>query len=449
MAKVWCGTFAQANAGVAGAGTARFFRIFGDMFDASTATGRVLVTWRGAGTLSHLQVRLTANTRTSTTQLQLYINGAATGPIISVGAGVTGVVSFGLTDTQALADGDTVCLRVLNGAGAGGSITIRYITFAFEGASGITTGMHSLTIAQLVTSQAAFFGSVDGANMGGAGSESDAAAPAGVAGTWSNIQGVATTNTFTLGLDIILRKNTADTALLVNLPTLSVGPVEDTTNTATVALNDTVAFSARRAGAGSGSVNLDSVAARFVSATSAWEIGSSYLSSVSSIVTSSDSFYPVLGDASEDSLTEADVQMLAPYDMYITDLRAHFSGTATTIAFGLTLRVNGVDTALTANFPTGVNNATLRNNTASVFVQKGDLLSLKCTAGSAAARIMNYIRLVVDTAPPPATLTGPAIFTVPAQPKSRRSRRAAPLTAQTIQLINDVRRRPPFVYVQT
>ena len=449
MAKTWCGTLAQANAGVAGAGTVRYFRIFGDMVDAATATQRVLTTWRGAGVLSTLCVWITANTRTSTTQLQLYINGVATGPIINVVAAATGYATFGLTDTQALADGDTVCLRVLNGAGAGGSVTIKSITFAFEGASGVTSGMQSLVVDQLVTSQSVFFGVVSGTNMGGSGSEAAASPPAGVPGTWTNINAVASTNTFTLGLDLLLRKNTADTALLVNLPTLSVGPVEDTTNNATIAIGDTFCFSARRAGAGSGSVNLANLAARFTSTGSGWELISSYLSSISQIVTSSDSFYPVLGDASQDSLTEADVQLPAPYDMYVTNLRAKFGGTATLTPFGLTLRVNGVDTALSANFPTSVSNADLQNNTASVFVQKGDLLSLKCTAGSAAARIMNFIALVIDTAPPPATLTGPAVFTVPAQQKSRRSKRASPFTSQTIQFINNQRRRPPFVYVQT
>ena len=94
---------------------------------------------RSAGTLSGLYVRLSANTRTSTSTWKSRINGADGAQSVSIGAAATG--SFeDVTNTDTIAVGDSIMTAVALGAGFG-SLTPQVHGLSFETSTG---GAHPL-----------------------------------------------------------------------------------------------------------------------------------------------------------------------------------------------------------------------------------------------------------------------------------------------------------------
>lgn len=434
MASVWCGNFVVDRTSSAFAATAAFFRVLGsDAASSATATGNVLVTWRGAGKIRDLQVFVPSNSRASATAFQLVVNGVAAGPIISVPALTTGLFRFAVGDELSIADGDTLCLRVLTGTGTGPTLAVRSISFSFEGAGGVTSGMHGFAVNGLVSSAASLAFGVDGGGIGA--SETQIALVVGAAGRFSNMRGQINTNTFSLSVALSSRKNLAAGAQSATIPTTSVVDVEDTTNSDTVTVGDKFALQAARAGSGSGSLNLYAMTTKFVSDGSSWDVGGSYGAGTTFISTAADSYYPIMGLRSLANAVEADSQLYAPFDMYISRLRAQWNGAASASACGLTLRVNGVDTALVANFPTATVGATAVSGGDAVFVPRGSLLSIKMTPPAVGSRNMRYIYVTIDTAPPAAVLTSPDVFTLPRRTRPPRDQARAPFLTQTIQLV--------------
>jgi hypothetical protein len=83
-----------------------------------------------AGTIGELRLRVTTNTMSAGTVIRVRVNGANAGPVITVGAGLTG--SFSDTTSVTIVAGDLVCLSLDSTAsGVGNHIDIQSIITKF------------------------------------------------------------------------------------------------------------------------------------------------------------------------------------------------------------------------------------------------------------------------------------------------------------------------------
>jgi hypothetical protein len=418
MAKAWFGGGRGAN-NPAGASAVRYIRMAGSCNVETTAAAAYLRWVAGAGKLRRLGCLMASNGRSTTTTFALYINGAAVNQTFTIGAGATGWFQDSV-NSDAIANGDDFCLRQTNGTGTG-TTNIWVVMAEFEADDGTTqVVLYWENSTTTLTTTGSVFPGVQG-YAPGTGAEARQAVPAGAPGTLSKLRGVARTNTYSASSALLYaRKNSADGTLNVAWGAGVTTAQEDNANADTFAIGDTCNWNLRgSAGGGTGNFVIDGILAAFKAEGSATEVGGNYGATTTSISTAGDTYYPIAGSRDQSSATEAAVAITTPFDMYISRLRAGYNGVATTSAFGPTLMVNGVATALSASFPTGTANATAADNTNVVFVPAGSTVSIRMSAGSAGTRNLSYLYAVIDTSPPPAVLNGPLSFN-PGGPRPRR-----------------------------
>lgn len=109
---------------------------------ANSTESQEQVRCREAGTLSHLTVRVTGNTRTTDTTVRLRINGANGAMSVTIAGGATGEFIHATTTDQVAVD-DLLNYAITTGSGSG-SITISLIACLFTSSS----GKHPLVIGQ-------------------------------------------------------------------------------------------------------------------------------------------------------------------------------------------------------------------------------------------------------------------------------------------------------------
>lgn len=410
MAKAWFGGGRGAN-NAAGASAVRYIRMDGSCNVETTAAAAYLTWVAGAGKLRRLGLLMGSNGRSTTTTFAFYLNGAAGNQTFTVGAGATGYFYDATSAFDAIANGDSFCLRQTNGTGTGTTNTWA-VFMEFEADDGTTQNVvYWENSTSGITNTGSIFPGVQG-YAPGTGLEARQTVPVGAPGTYSKLRGIPRTNSYTLATALLyMRKNSGDGNLNVSWAAGVTTAASDNANSDHFNVGDTINWNLRgNSGGGSGTFVIDGIAAAFLADGSATELGGNYGGTGTTLSTAADSYFVIGGSRDQSAATDAAVAVVAPFDMYISRLRAAFNGVATTSAFGPTLMVNGVASALAASFPTGTANATCADNTNAVFVAAGDTVSIRMTPGSAASRNLSYLYVVIDTSPPVAVLTSPLTF---------------------------------------
>lgn len=400
MGKTWLG---GRNGGTAWTtnNSSRYIPIMGTIENETSANDICNMTWRITGDFWDLSVWVATNTRTTNCTVRFYINGAATGPTLTIPPGVTGWITWAnpLTDKCSITAGDVVCL-VISTLGSGGTIAVGGVSVAFEGASSVTGLTFRSNDALVSTGHNAQRSFLQGA-YASASTESDFDLIMRAAGTFSYAGFRITPNTLSPSVaQLRSRKNEADGNQAINLTSGQTGIFFDTVNSDHIDSGDRFNIRLQGSNAGSGgSFQSQWVQGTFISDATDFELGGVYGQTSNFIDASNPTYWPMFSDRRISFSAEADAQIAAPFEMWISNLRAKFSGIAPTNTFTFGLRVNGVLSALQATL-TGAN-AKGENTVDVVHVQKGDLLSIVNTAPGTGSRVMKYLYVKVDSQPPP------------------------------------------------
>ena len=374
-------TEANATTIFAGAGatstanTTQYLTISGDDI-ITTTEAEVQIPIRVAGTLSNLGVRLSANTIAGNTTFTVRKNGSDTSLVATAGASATGTFED-LTNTVSVSEGDKINIKSVPGA-ATNTFTIRTITLVFTptdassstqilAATGATTFSSASTTNYIVTNGTSAVSST----------EANLKVRQSVAGTYSKFFVYVSSNSRTTDTVFKVRKNGSDTSVSVTYTSGQTGLKEDTSNSFTVASGDDVNY-AITTSTGTENIIYNIVGIHFTTSVYTGTVVSGQNETINANVTS----FIVAGGATGVTPTEAASQRkIRQSYLLVNNLHVYVSANTVSANSTVTLRINGVDSALVATITS--NTTGLFSNTSNtVLVGSNDDISWEVTTGA-------------------------------------------------------------------
>lgn len=333
-----------------------------------------------------LGVYVSANTlSTGTTVFTSRVNNAAGTQSFSVAALGTGY-SSDASNSDSLTSGDTIDMRMVTGGGSTESITVDSVTAELR-TTGHTTcvlGAAYNTFAQAAatTTYVSIVGSLVGNGGGGWANDTsyntEFLVRAG--GEGYGLQ-VGMNQAITADTTITLRRNAADTALVVSIPSGSAaGFYEDTTHQLRLARGDKIDLKVVT-GVGSGTLKLQMASMRVDSDDAQCDMGTSGVRAISGAGARNDAF-AMFGELQTYGTDTSRWAAKVPFATTVGGLRVAIASTVSGTAPGIyTLRKNGVATSVTVTVPQGSTAGWYRSACAlSATVLAGDTLDVNFTS---------------------------------------------------------------------
>ncbi len=217
-------------------GTPGYCAIVGDgNWDIATSNAQAQFKVYGNYVWSGASIYVKANPTTATSYLHSMVNGVAGNQVVEIAAGATGLFQD-LVHNDSLVNGDKINWVFVRGSVA--AISITFAACALDGTA--IQGSNVVSIGN------------DYRGIGGGGlystTEADVVYTMRQSGTFSNLRLYVSANTRNGACTMTLRKNGADTALVVTVPATTTGEFEDTTHSVSVVDGDTVCLYGPRGG---------------------------------------------------------------------------------------------------------------------------------------------------------------------------------------------------------
>jgi hypothetical protein len=370
--------------------------------------------FRTAGTFRDLRVRVLSNLRTSATDVRTYKNGVDGTLQVRVPALTTGNYSDP-THTDTVAVGDVWSYRIQRFASGALTFGPRDIRVTWSTASGAT---HLVAHHNGGTGSATSFIAITGSHntsTTASATETHVQHKLPIAGTLQHPSLDVVTNTRNGALTYTLRKNAADTAVVISVTAATTGLFEDASNSAAVVATDLVCWS-RAVGGASGAAAINSHGITFVPTTADewWAGGIGASTGNGTLAFAQTAYFAPIGQA-ESNATEAERQNEVGLDgTSLLSLTTQISSTPNA-ASTMTLRKNGVDTAIAVSIPQATS-GWVTTSGGPVTYDATDLLSVKVvTGGSSSALSWRAVVLNgLSTEHPPLVNAGPdQILTLP------------------------------------
>jgi hypothetical protein len=347
--------------------------------DPFTVESRAQITFRSAGTLSSMSIRVTANSATFSTTVRSRINSANGAQATSIGAGLTGYFSDA-TNTDTVHAGDAVNLSLVSGSGSGSLTWVGHGTLFDAASNTVTRHTHTRASSAFVD---ATFCSLAGIDQN--------ATEAAVQCLWRtaatlknyavNVQSNSRNGTTT----VRVRKNGANGNGVISIGASSSGVFEDLVNTDTIADGDVVCWSIA-VGGSSGNIVRDSLAcdAETINGKAMLFGGGTYSPNFGST-----KYATLVGDTNgnEYSATETDVQARILGTGPVTRLHAYVSVNSVNAASTVTLRRNTADATQVASITattTGRFEDTTHEDT---YTAGSDLTNIKFVTGGSSGSL--------------------------------------------------------------
>jgi hypothetical protein len=347
-------------------------------------------------TFSKLRVVMTTNSKTlSNPSVTIRNNGADSAVFISIPFGVTGTYSDTVNTTTVAA---TNAFSVQFTYGATGSGTVGYSAISvvadYTGAESITV-FHNTTITAVSSSTR--YHSISGYGVNTS-TESQMQVRIPKAGYLKYGVIRITSNTRNGSTVYTLRKNSADTAMVITVPTTTSGVFKDTTNFVSIAANDLVVWKSVLGGT-TGTVTPQSMHIEYETSTDEFITVTESAVSYTYTVSVAGTYYAFLGGTSAQALTEAQSKIkFGIADHNANNMRVYVITNARAVISTVTLRKNGADTALMVSIPASTTGH-FSNPTNSVPIAVDDDLNLKVYSPAAASGGLAVKRVVVAYSP--------------------------------------------------
>lgn len=352
---------------------------------------------RQAGTFSRLGLRVTGNTRTVNSTFRFRKNGANGNLAVTITASTSGWFED-TSNSDTVADGDTYCLSNTTGAGGAQDQRLRASTVKFVASPSGTVSQYiygmrntvGFTFTQASTTR---YGGPLGNQPSNSqpSTESDSQLKMKVAGVSSRLRAFVLSNARTTTTTLRTRKNTANGNQTLSIGAGVTGAFEDTTNSDTLAVDDLFNW-AIVTGTGIEALTLLSVAHKFASDSTDWEMGLMGITSVGNGWTINVANYlPFFGDNGAATTTESNYQAKMPVKVRADKLRVKLATNNATNNVTCALRVNGSSSALSVSV-TASTTGLFEDTTNSVVVEQGDMLTyLYDSPNSASVRVEQIV----------------------------------------------------------
>lgn len=366
---------------------------------------------RTAATLRKFYVTVNSNARGTATVLTLRKNGADTSVTVSIGAGVTGVVSD-TTNSATYADGDTACFSYVTSTGTGNLIiTATGIEASSSGQAavhlGITPSPAGISTSTGSTVNAYGIGDETGTTTG---NEDRTNVRAMESCTLSNLQVYVSANARTTNTTFSSRKNSAAGAMSCVFGSGVTGFIEDTSNSDSLSAGDRFNF-ARETLTGGGAIVFRMMSLKYIGATA--NVSALVAGGTSeTLAAATTTYYSPAGAANQGN--EAGQRATAPIAGTVTKAGVYVGVNASTTDATFTFRVASADTSLAVTVTASTTGAfTDTTNTATVAA--GDYLSWKGTGATTGAVTLGSFSTLF-TAPAAAAggaFVPPSFFAIP------------------------------------
>lgn len=306
----------------------------------ATETNRQF-TYRTAGTLSNLWIRVTANTLNGSTTFRTRKNLADGNQSVSVGSSTTGAFED-TVNTDSVAAADEINYQRVT-AGTAGTITMQDILILFAATSN-TVNIHGGSGAATTFNSSTEYAALAGVSQF-VSSEIETQLDFNTAGTLKNLFLNISANTRTTTSTLNVRVAGADSGVTVSVTASSTGIFEDTTNSGTVAANDDCNFALTQ-GAGGGTLTMQGLKVEFETTNSKFqtEISNVGGTTQSANLTRYMGFGGNIGIA---ETTEADAQTELNIAATFSNLFVYVSANTVTAASTFDIRDDAASTAVT------------------------------------------------------------------------------------------------------
>ena len=355
---------AAGGSGTSTANTTQFLSVVGE-HNAPTATeAEAEIVFRTAGTLSRLGVRLSTNGISGgTTVFTLRKNGVDQSLTVSFGASATGYQED-LTHTVSVSAGDKICLKSVPG-GATGTFLIRIISLGFVATSGdavqILGNYQSNAVAVASTTR---YYPLTG-RFQNTSTEASTKVRQRTAGTYAKLMIYVSANARTNNTTFKSRKNGSDGNLSITIGAGATGVFEDTSNSDTVVPGDDYNL-ATTLGTGTESITYTVCKVEFTSVVEMKGILETANTGSSADIAANTTTYLPIGGSSINTTDTNAKRRIRNGKILIDNLHVYVSTNTVTADSTVTLRVNGVDTALAV---------TITNATTGLFVDTSDVIT--------------------------------------------------------------------------
>ena len=296
------------------------------------------VTWQVTGILSKLYIRVIANSTTASSTFNVRKNGTDGNLTLTIAAGATGEFEYsGATDT--VAPDDEICFRTLTGAG--GTLTVAIMSVIFDTPDDKSISKLIIATATLSTPSALLYNPIGGNRSGASGTESNAENTIKKAGTAKNAFAYVSTNARTTNTLFTLRKNRADTTIIITIPAGLTGFFEDISHTVSYAVDDEINWK-QTSGLGSENITFQTLSLDYESTgyglINSGSIGASADITIGPSITN---YYVIGGGMIEGVTTEADAQLKVREGCTLSNLTVYARANTITAASTVKLRING------------------------------------------------------------------------------------------------------------
>ena len=294
------------------------------------------VTWHTPGTLSDLYVRVVANAANTAATVLVRKNQADAALTVSIGIGATGVFED-TTHTVSVADGDELCYRTLN-PGAG-TFTMSICSVVFDA----TTNCAARHVMEgyAITTNATLYIPISGDRSGTTGTESAVETTIKKAGTAKNGFIYIASNARVNDTTFTLRKNRADTAIILTAGAGATGIIEDTSNSISYAVDDEINWEIT-SGAGTESLSFHSLTTDFISTDNVGMIAAGSVGTTADLaINAALTRYITIGGSFMAETTEANTKQKLRVATTLSNMTVRISPNTTTATSTFTLKKNG------------------------------------------------------------------------------------------------------------
>jgi len=338
------------------------------------------ITCRAGGTASNLRAYVATNTRITSSEVALHVNGSVTSLLVTIAAGTTGTFTD-TTNSEAVGSGDTYALGLRNQSGSN-SLNLVYADLIFDLTSGSSSYFGAFGQATYSQASSSHFITIightfDSLTIG----QTYSVSP--TAGTLSNMSVSVTPNSRTTNSTVYSHINGSDGNQTLTIPASTTGVFEDTTNSDNISVGDLINM---RCLTGTGTQQQIIIRTGFLLAPSApgfWLGGSANGGlNLNTLPNAS-----IMGEA-VGSATEADQQWPVPIDLDFQNLNVYVrnrsAGGTATLAF----RINGADGNQSLTLPASTTGA-FQDTTNTDSVLAGDLINIRQTGATNTCTIVS------------------------------------------------------------
>lgn len=376
------------NATASTANTTQWPTLCGDkIFASSEANGQIPV--RADGTFSDFAVRVTANTVSASTVFTVRKNNADTSCTVTVGSGATGLFEDS-TNSFTVAAGDLVVVRSVPGVGSTGTFSLNQTKLEFDTDTsttktvtrlGATVGSGNTGHTSASTSYYYAIGSAIPTGGATNSTEANAQTIEKFSATYKNLGVRVISNSRSTTTTGRFRKNGANGNQFVTIGSTATGWFEDTTNTDSVVSGDLTNFQLTT-GTGTSSMSLMGFVVDYETTTDPGtsRLGCSYVTEQAETLSTTE-YIPIIGKLNSFVSTEANSQIKLndtyTFKMLVVNVTQNNLDAASTV----TLRVNGVSSALTVSIAANTTGRIV-DSTHTATIAAGDLVNFRLVAGS-------------------------------------------------------------------